>query len=126
MIIPYSCFYKITRKRLSEIKPGYEKAGYALPKWIQFSERMLDMGFKVVLWNSKTTVSKYIHVKRDDKSFKVRFSNHKPNFRKEVGKDCDLFVGVTNLGCITTDQAIIKTLEYFNGIGEYASENTLR
>lgn len=82
------------------------KRNFPKQKWIIFCEAMLDEGYEVYLYEAKTTVSKYITVVGGSKSFKVRFSNHKPNKQKEIFKDCDFFVGMTHLGVSTYNHAI--------------------
>lgn len=99
-------------QRVSDAKAkGYEKA-----KWIEFCEKMLAEGYHVKLYEARKTVSKYVTVifpHDPSQKFKVRFSNHRPIKHREVSGDCDFFVGVTNLGVTTTDQAVKATLEYF-------------
>lgn len=104
---------KATNKRvtkdflLSRISEQYGKQ-----KWISFCESLLEEGYEVYLYEARKTFSKYITVKKGDKSFKVRFSNHKPIYHREVNKDCDFFVGVTNLGVTTTANALEAVREY--------------
>lgn len=91
-------------------------AGYTKQKWVEFCEEMLRQGFTVRLYEARRTVSKYITVSRPDdhsRSFKVRFSNHKPIKYRETAGDCDFFVGRTHLGVTTTQQAIEATVDYF-------------
>jgi hypothetical protein len=103
----------LIKQKLEILKPGYIKAGYSIPKWIIFSEKMLELGFKVSLHKSKSTVSKYIYITRGLKIYKIRFSNHKANRNAELSDDCDFYVGVGNRGTITTEYLIehIKKLE---------------
>ena len=81
-------------------------AGYAKPKWIEFCEFALNAGLEISLYEAKRTASKYITLKDGHRSFKVRFSNHKPIAAREARRDCDFFVGVTNQTITTTSQAI--------------------
>lgn len=82
-------------------------AGYGKTKWITFCERMMQEGFSCYLYEARQTFSKYITV-TDHKniSVKVRFSDHKPIYQRELKGDCDFFVGVTHTGVRTTDDAI--------------------
>lgn len=94
-----------------------ESMGFQKQKWVTFCEVMLERGFTVSLYEARQTVSKYITVRRADdysRSFKVRFSNHKPIKHREQAGDCDFFVGYTHLGIQTTEQAIAATLNFFN------------
>lgn len=93
-----------------------KEAGFGKQKWVEFCEELIRRGYVCQLYEARRTVSKYITVKRPDdhsRSFKVRFSNHKPiRYREEAG-DCDFFVGMTHLGVSTTQQALKATLEFF-------------
>lgn len=80
--------------------------GFPKPKWIEFCEVMIDLGFKLHMYEARKTVSKYITVINGDKKFKVRFSNHRPIKERESNGDCDFFVGITNFKVTNTDQAI--------------------
>lgn len=91
---------------LHDIIPGYTNKGYPVPKWITFSLTMLNEGWDVVLQQSKTTVSKYIHITKGSASYKIRFSNHKANKEKESSQDSDYYIGVGHNGIITTEQLI--------------------
>ncbi|NVM43163.1 hypothetical protein HWX16_23035 [Ochrobactrum intermedium] len=94
--------------------------GYQKPKWIGFCETVLRAGLTVRLYEARRTVSKYVTVSNSDgRSFKVRFSNHKPIAAREAKGDCDFFVGVTNQTVTTTSQALAATLSFF-GIREAA------
>lgn len=92
-------------------------AGYNTPKWIEFCRYFLKAGFKIYLYEARQTVSKYITLKKEnikDVEFKVRFSNHKPIKSRELGKDCDFFVGKTHTGIRTTHDAKMAALHFFN------------
>ena len=100
-------------------------------KWITFCETLIGEGFSLSLYEAKKTYSKYITV-RDNlqplKPFRVRFSNHKPTFKKENQKDCDFYVGVGNNGTYTTEdalKAVRKFFEFKGGKIEYVNRNVL-
>lgn len=82
-------------------------------KWIYFCEEMMRLGFTVELYEARQTKSKYCTVKRDGKSYKVRFSDHKPIKQRELRNDCDFFVGVTHTGVRTTHDAIHAVCNFF-------------
>lgn len=104
----------VTEQYLSDRADRLTRIGYSTPKWINFCELMLQAGLKVKLYEARRTVSKYVTVSNNcGKEFKVRFSNHKPIKAREVGEDCDFFVGVTNLSVTNTNQATKATLAYF-------------
>ena len=90
--------------------------GYAKQKWIIFCEELLLEGYSVKLYEAKNTFSKYVTVIKDKKQFKVRFSNHKPIYQREIKKDCDFFVGVTHTGVRTTEDALAKIKSYFKEV----------
>ena len=100
---------KVTKEFLnSRIHKVYGKA-----KWLQFCEELLDE-YELYLYEARHTFSKYITIKKNDKSYKVRFSNHKPNWRREFNKDCDFFVGVSNYNITTTEDALKAVNKYFS------------
>lgn len=87
--------------------------GYSKPRWIEFCEVALRRGLTVYLYEARRTVSKYITLRHGGKSFKVRFSDHKPIARREAQKDCDFFVGVTNHTVTTTGDAVRAAMAHF-------------
>lgn len=89
------------------------KAGYPKQKWVIFCEVMLKQGYTLTLYEAKKTVSKYITVINGNHRFKVRFSNHKPNYISEKFADCDFFVGRTHLNITTTEMAIKAVEDFF-------------
>lgn len=108
---------RVTQEFLDERVRIAEENGWGKAKWIEFCEKMMADGYYLKLYEARKTVSKYITVINPEDSghkFKVRFSNHRPIKHREVSGDCDFFVGVTNLGVTTTDDAIKATLDYFS------------
>lgn len=93
---------------LNRMKPRYEKSGYSIPKWIQFCEAAISMGFRVGVYAAVTTVSKYIYLSRGGITKKVRFSNHRASYAMEDAGDCDYYIGRGNFGVITTEQLLEK------------------
>ena len=93
------------------VNSGYPKKA----KWIEFCETLLDEGYTLRLYEARETVSKYITISKSGSplTFKVRFSNHRPIHSREVQKDCDFFVGVTNLTVTNTQQALIAVRNHF-------------
>lgn len=91
-------------------------AGFSKQKWIEFCEVMLERRYTLTIYEAKKTFSKYITIKSPNggKRFKVRFSNHKPIKRLEVGGACDFFVGWTHTGIRTTAEAIEAVDHHFN------------
>ena len=99
----------LTKEYLESLKPAYKRNDWPVPKWIMFCEQMIDLGFIVHLYRSKTTVSKYIYLKEKGKKekIKIRFSNHKANYHQEVEKeDCDYYVGIGHKGVVRTEELI--------------------
>lgn len=87
--------------------------GYQKQRWIEFCETLLADGFSITLYEARRTVSKYVTVSRGDRSFKVRFSNHRPIKSREAAADCDFFVGVCNAVTTNTTQALAAVREFF-------------
>lgn len=104
---------KITPAILAERAQWSIDNGYQKQKRITFCEEMIARGFTLYLYEAKETWSKYITVSKGKISFKVRFSNHRPNKQKERAGDCDFFVGVNNGSIATTEQAIEATFKHF-------------
>lgn len=71
---------------------------YPKPKYIEFIEYFMNLGFQVSLYNAQTTVSKYVFIKKGEKEIKVRFSNHAPNPSQEYSKDSDYYIGRRHSG----------------------------
>lgn len=82
-------------------------------KWIYFCEEMMRLGFTVELYEARQTKSKYCTVRRDNRSFKVRFSDHKPIYHREMQGDCDFFVGYTHTGIRNTHDAVNAVCNFF-------------
>jgi hypothetical protein len=70
---------------------GLIAAGFNKSKWITFCEEMMRLGFTVELYEARQTKSKYCTVMRNGKRYKVRFSDHKPIYHREMKGDCDFF-----------------------------------
>lgn len=98
----------LTIDKINRLKPNYKNKGYDVPKWAVFSEVLLREGWSVSLHRSKSTVSKYLFIKKGKLKFKIRFSNHKANFYKEKHCDCNYYVGVGNKGVITTEELLTR------------------
>lgn len=97
----------ITNKYLDYMVKCYAKKGWNTPpKWVKFCYTMLEHGWNIFLHRAKTTRSKYIYIIKDKRNYKIRFSDHKANFRQEIKNDSDYYVGVGNFGVITTEQLI--------------------
>lgn len=105
----------VTERMLTERYFAAKRLGYSKQKWIEFCEYMMRQGYQMRIKETQGTTSKYITVFKDGgtRAFKVRFSNHKPNKRRELNGDCDFFVGMTHTGTRTTDDATRATLDFF-------------
>ncbi len=104
--------YKNQRLTLEMLKSRISEK-YGKAKWIEFCEILLKQGYKLKLYEAKYTYSKYIMIFKGNKSYKVRFSDHKPILQKELDNDCDFFVGVSNLGITTTKDALNAVAKHF-------------
>ncbi len=81
---------------------------YATPKYMTFMREMLSDGWTVKLYTAGR--SKYVFVVKGEDVFKIRFSNHKPIYSKQMANDCDYYVGISHAETHTTDQ-IIKLIK---------------
>ena len=101
---------------------SYAKNGFPPAKYHLFIASMLDLGYGIYLYKSKSTVSKYIYVMnlKTHGYLKVRFSNHKANNQREQEGESDVYVGRGNNGVKTTTQLIkeIESGEYKYLLGE--------
>lgn len=84
--------------------PGH----FSTPKYLTFMKKMLSEGWRVKLY--EVGRSKYVFVFKDKLLFKIRFSNHKPIYQKEVESDCDFYVGISHKQVSTTEEIIKKII----------------
>lgn len=106
----------LTMDYLRSRAQGLIEYGFPKSKWIYFCEEILRLGFTAELYEARQTKSKYITVRRPDdwsKSFKVRFSDHKPIYHREMAGDCDFFVGMTHTGTRNTHDAVNAVCNFF-------------
>lgn len=103
----------ISNRYLERKKAKLAEGGWPVSKWITFCEKMIAAGFSVFVYEAKSTRSKYIYVVQEKRSFKLRFSNHRPRSDSELIGDCDFYVGVSNSRVTTTDDAIVAVNTYF-------------
>lgn len=108
----------ITHEDIRRRKARSMGMGYPVPaQWVLFCEEMLKIGYAVSVKETLNTYSKYITVHgAGDTNFKVRFSDHKPNRRREINGDCDYFVGRTHTGARTTAMAVLAVKDFFNAL----------
>ena len=104
---------KINQQFLDKRSNSCVAKGFSKQKWISFCEDLLVRGFTLELYEARKTFSKYITI---NGSYKVRFSNHKPIYARELNKDCDFFVGVSNTGARNTQDALEAVEKHFSGI----------
>ena len=103
----------VTPNLIAHRKELAQDGGYPTPKWIEFSETLLNEGYTVEVYYAQQTVSKYVTVSKGGRDFLVRFSNHPPNVRREANADCDFFVGKTNFTWTTTKDALAAVRKHF-------------
>ena len=88
---------------------------YPTPKYLSFMLEMCLQGWEVKLYTA--TVSKYIFLTKKDIVYKIRFSNHKPIYSRQMENDCDYYVGISHKNSFTTEQIIEKINAQNNGTG---------
>src|SRR5690606_17959069 len=74
---------KINKEFLNRRIQWSENLGYGKQKWVYFCEVLIERRFQLELYEARQTVSKYITIRKNNKTFKVRFSNHKPCKNRE-------------------------------------------
>jgi hypothetical protein len=89
------------------------KAGYQPSRYLGFCRTLLSEGYELRLYEARQTHSKYITVEKGGKSYKVRFSNHKPIQSRQESGDCDFWVGVSHGQVTTTEDAISAVRTFF-------------
>lgn len=107
--LPFRKNIHLARKcKLSDINiliDTYPKR-YPTPKYLLFIKQMLESGWEVKLY--KSGVSKYVFTIKGNDIFKIRFSNHKPIYGRQLENDCDFYVGISHAQVYTTEQIIAK------------------
>jgi hypothetical protein len=81
---------------------------YATPKYLLFIKAILEAGWSVKVYVVR--VSKYVFIYKEEQIFKIRFSNHKPLYEKEMEDDCDYYVGVSHTQVSTTEELLKKLI----------------
>lgn len=111
--------HDLTLLELHEACERAERNGYPRPRWAQFALKLIGQGYKVHCYQAQRTVSRYLTIRKDGdkRRYKVRFSNHKPIPERELKKDCDFFVGVTNTGVRNTETALKAVQTFFKNGG---------
>jgi hypothetical protein len=123
MLRPKATNIKVTTKFLNDRAGIAIERGFAKQKWVLFCEALISEGFALYLYEARATWSKYITVKKGERAFRVRFSNHKPTARKERLRDCDFYVGITNTGTRTTDDALAAVRAHFSQAAQTQTAN---
>lgn len=98
-------------KQISQRIENYNKQ-YPTPKYLQFIKTMLEHGWSVKLYVAG--VSKYVFVEKDQHIYKIRFSNHKPIYQREIENDCDFYVGISHKTVHKTEEIVNILQEKLN------------
>lgn len=77
---------------------------YATPKYLEFCRIMAENGWSVRIYTAR--VSKYVFVTSKTATYKIRFSNHKPIYQKELENDCDYYVGISHTNVVKTEELL--------------------
>jgi len=107
---------KVSLELLRSYKRKAEQRDYGVPKWLQFALHFAEQygvkrDVKVSLYSARKTYSKYVTISANGENVKVRFSNHKPNFEKELNNDCDYFVGPRHNGRFLDTETVKALVE---------------
>lgn len=95
-------------EKINKMIENYPKP-YQPAKYLIFIKTMLENGWRVKLYVANK-VSKYVFIIKGEQVFKIRFSNHKPLYQKEMEDDCDYYVGISHKQVSTTEQIIKKLI----------------
>lgn len=103
-------FHKAKKYSLSKVKTAIKNYPdkYLTPKYLIFVKTMVEHGWLVKIYMAR--VSKYIFVIKGEDIFKIRFSNHKPIYHKELEEDCDFYVGISHKQVSTIEKILKKIL----------------
>lgn len=82
---------------------------FPIPKYLLFIKAMIDAGWTVRIY--RAGISRYIFVVKGDRIYKVRFSNHKPLYNREMEGDCDFYVGISHTQVSTTEEVIKQIIK---------------
>lgn len=93
-------------EKINKMIEHYPKP-YAPAKYLIFIKAMLEAGWKVKIYVANK-VSKYVFIIKGDTIYKIRFSNHKPLYGKELENDCDFYVGISHKQVTTTEELLKK------------------
>lgn len=96
------------QKRILQYEQKYN-GRFDAPKYLKFMEQMTISGWTCDLIEAKSTESKYITVKKDDQSYRIRFSAHKA--AKMRTDDIDFLCGgrsVNGVVALNSDELIKK------------------
>lgn len=100
-----------------------QRSGFQPSKYLGFCRTLIGEGFSLRLYEARETASKYVTVEKDGKSFKVRFSNHRPLQHREARGDCDFFVGVNHTSVTTTNDALEAVRKFFSVDGTNSTQS---
>lgn len=100
---------ELTIQKINKMIKNYPE-NYPTPKYLIFAKTMYHNGWKVKIYVANK-VSKYIFIIKGDEIFKIRFSNHKPLYGREMENDCDYYVGISNRQVSTTEEIIKKLIK---------------
>lgn len=64
---------------------------------MKFIDTVLSLGYSVKICPSLSTESRYLYIYDQNKKpvCKIRYSSHRPDFRREREKYCDFYVGAS-------------------------------
>lgn len=122
-------YFPLTRERLQDWMAAYQRKGYGVSKWMLLAQTLLDEHYNLTLYDAKDRASRYLRVTRNGHPvmFKVRFLTGQHRFDAVV-LDCDTFVGITDAGARSTEDALaqiraafkvdVGTVEYAELVGE--------
>ena len=85
---------------------------YNKPKWVLFTEELLDNQFTVIMCLSSTTDSVYLTVMKNNKMLKIRYSNHAPNMQAYLDGKFDFCIGPTDKGMLN-ERMVLNAIKLF-------------
>ena len=101
-----------TRDDIEETYQKYYSKAWSIPKWLEYVDKLNREGYIVYIYRPDTTITRYITGENPETRDKhrSRISNHLPNYRHEIEKNCDFFVGARHKGKYMTINDAYKDL----------------
>ncbi len=107
--------------RINQEIKDYNPA-FSPPKYLLFIKALLEEGFPVKRYVAGPSKYIFVYDVRDEEVYKIRFSNHRPIYEKEMENDCDFYVGISHKQTSTTAQILEKIIRKPKDLSQAAQQ----